>query len=47
MKEFDEALEKMLQREECKPYEVGYVSPVAVQKKGTLPLNLTFRINNK
>ncbi|WP_298036700.1 hypothetical protein [uncultured Desulfuromonas sp.] len=45
MKEFDDALEKMLQREECNPYEVGYVSPVAVREINDNSLELSWYAN--
>lgn len=43
--EFDEALAKMLKREECNPYEVGYVSPVAIRKINENSLDLSWYPN--
>jgi len=45
MKEFDEALGMMLRREECNPYEVGYVSPVAVRRINSTSLELSWYPN--
>ena len=45
MNEFDVALRKMLRREECNPYEVGYVSPVAVRKINSNSLDLSWYPN--
>lgn len=45
MEEFDEALKKMLRREECNPYEVGYVSPVAIRKINDNSLELSWYPN--
>ena len=45
MKEFDEALGKMLRGEECNPYEVGYVSQVAVRKINSSSLELSWYPN--
>lgn len=45
MGEFDEALLKMLKREECNPYEVGYVSPVAIRKINKNSLDLSWYPN--
>jgi hypothetical protein len=45
MGEFDEALAKMLKREECNPYEVGYVSPVAIRKINENSLDLSWYPN--
>ncbi|PIE40665.1 MAG: hypothetical protein CSA49_07385 [Gammaproteobacteria bacterium] len=45
IKEFDEALQKMLRREECNPYEVGYVSPVAIRKINSNSLDLSWYPN--
>ena len=45
MKEFDEALQKMLRREECNPYEVGYVSPVAIRTINSNSLDLSWYPN--
>jgi hypothetical protein len=45
MTEFDEALEKMLRKEDCNPYEVGYVSPVAVRKINSTSLELSWYPN--
>jgi len=45
MGEFDEALTKMLRREECNPYEVGYVSPVAIRKINDNSLDLSWYPN--
>lgn len=45
MEEFDEALGKMLRREECNPYEVGYVSPVAIRKVDSSSLDLSWYPN--
>lgn len=45
MKEFDEALGKMLSGKECSPYEVGYVSPVAVRKINSNSLELSWYPN--
>ncbi|MBU2869485.1 hypothetical protein [Colwellia sp. E2M01] len=42
MHEFDDALEKMIQREESNPYEVGYVSPVAIRKINNQSLELSW-----
>lgn len=45
MGEFDEALQKMLRREECNPYEVGYVSPVAIRTINSNSLDLSWYPN--
>jgi hypothetical protein len=45
IKEFDEALGKMLRREECNPYEVGYVSLVVVRKINDTSLELSWYPN--
>tara|TARA_B100001113_G_C21064105_1_gene602569 strand:+ start:264 stop:1253 length:990 start_codon:yes stop_codon:yes gene_type:complete len=45
MKEFDEAVQKMLRREECNPYEVGYVSPVAIRTINSNSLDLSWYPN--
>lgn len=45
MKEFDQALGKMLRREECNPYEVGYVSPVAIKKINSSSIELSWYPN--
>lgn len=45
MDEFDEALEMMIHREECNPYEVGYVSPVAIRKVNDRSLELSWYAN--
>lgn len=45
MKEFDEALQNMLRREECNPYEVGYVSPVAIRTINSNSLDLSWYPN--
>jgi len=45
MNEFDQALGKMLRREECNPYEVGYVSPVAIRKINESSLELSWYPN--
>ncbi|RYZ89044.1 hypothetical protein [Noviherbaspirillum suwonense] len=45
MKEFDEALEKMLRGEECSPYKVGYVSQVSVRKINNASLELSWYPN--
>jgi len=45
MGEFDEALQKMLRREECNPYEVGYVSPVAIRAINSNSLDLSWYPN--
>jgi hypothetical protein len=45
MKEFDEALQKMLRLEECNPYEVGYVSPVAIRTINSNSLDLSWYPN--
>lgn len=45
MKDFDEALAKMLRREECNPSEVGYVSPIAVKKINSSSLELSWYPN--
>jgi len=45
MGEFDEALKRMLKREECNPYEVGYVSPVAIRKINENSLDLSWYPN--
>lgn len=45
MEEFDVALKTMLRREECNPYEVGYVSPVAVRKINSNSLDLSWYAN--
>jgi len=42
MEEFDAALHRMLRREECNPYEVGYVSPVAVRAINANSLDLSW-----
>ena len=42
MEEFDEALRKMLRGEECNPYGVGYVSPVAVRTINNNSLDLSW-----
>lgn len=45
MKEFADELAKMLQGEECSPYEVGYVSPVAIRKISENYLHLSWYPN--
>lgn len=45
MEEFDEALQKMLRREECNPYGVGYVSPVAIRTRNSNSLDLSWYPN--
>ncbi|HAB90259.1 MAG TPA: hypothetical protein DCF84_06950 [Bacteroidetes bacterium] len=45
MEEFDDALHKMLSGEECNPYEVGYVSPVAVRAVNANSLDLSWYPN--
>lgn len=45
MNEFGEALQKMLRSEDCNPYEVGYVSPVAVRKINRTSLELSWYPN--
>lgn len=45
MKEFDEALDRMLRGEECNPYEVGCVSPVAVKSVNGASLELSWYPN--
>ncbi len=45
MEEFDESLGKMLLGEECNPYEVGYVSPVAVRRINKNSLDLSWYPN--
>ena len=45
MEEFDKALKKMLRGEECNPYEVGFVSPVAIRKINTHSLDLSWYPN--
>lgn len=45
MKEYEEAMTKMLRGEECNPYEVGYVSPVAVRKINDNSLDLSWYAN--
>ncbi len=45
MEAFDEALGKMLRREDCNPYEVGYVSPVAIRKINCNSLELSWYPN--
>lgn len=45
MKEFDEALGKMLRGEECNPYKVGYVSRVAVKKINNTSIELSWYPN--
>ncbi|MES1982891.1 MAG: hypothetical protein V4443_10495 [Pseudomonadota bacterium] len=45
MEEFDKALKKMLRREECNPYEVGYVSPVAIRKINDNSMELSWYPN--
>lgn len=45
MDEFDETLKKMLRQEECNPYEVGYVSPVAIRKINDNSLELSWYPN--
>tara|TARA_R110001599_G_scaffold353714_1_gene595751 strand:- start:42 stop:527 length:486 start_codon:yes stop_codon:yes gene_type:complete len=45
IEEFDEALQKMLRREECNPYEVGYVSPVAIRTINGNSLDLSWYPN--
>ena len=42
MHEFDDVLEKMIQREESNPYEVGYVSRVAIRKINNQSLDLSW-----
>ena len=45
IEEFNESLEKMLRRDECNPYEVGYVSPVAIRKINDNSLELSWYPN--
>lgn len=45
MEEYEEALGKMLRGEECNPYEVGYVSPVAIRKINNNSLDLSWYAN--
>jgi hypothetical protein len=45
MEEFNQALGKMLRRENCNPYEVGYVSPVAIRKINGSSLELSWYPN--
>lgn len=45
MGEFDEALMKMLKREECNPYEVGYVSSVVLRKINENSLDISWYPN--
>jgi len=45
MEEFDNELEKMIQGEECSPYEVGYVSPVAIRKINDQLMELSWYAN--
>ena len=45
MKEYGEALKKMLHGEDCNPYEVGYVSPVAIRKIYDTSLELSWYAN--
>lgn len=45
MEEFSEALDKMLRGAECNPYEVGYVSPVAVRKINGASIELSWYPN--
>lgn len=45
MAEFDEALQKMLRGESCNPYEVGYVSPVAIRTVNSNSLDLSWYPN--
>lgn len=45
MHEFDDALEKMIQRKESNPYEVGYVSPVAIRRINNQSLDLSWYAN--
>lgn len=45
MGEFDEALGKILRGEECNPYEVGFVSPVAVRTINKNSLDLSWYPN--
>lgn len=45
MGEYEEALLRMLRGEECNPYEVGFVSPVAVRKINEHSLDLSWYAN--
>lgn len=45
IEEFNESLAKMLRRDECNPYEVGYVSPVAIRKINDNSLELSWYPN--
>lgn len=45
MEEFDNALGKMLRGEECNPYEIGYVSPVAVRTINSNSIDLSWYPN--
>lgn len=45
IEEFDKALGKMLRGEECNPYEIGYVCPVAVRTINNNSLDLSWYPN--
>ena len=45
MEEYDDALNRMLRGQECNPYEVGFVSPVAVRKINENSLELSWYAN--
>lgn len=45
MAEFDDALRKMFHGEACNPYEVGYVSPVAIRRINSNSLDLSWYPN--
>lgn len=45
MAEFDDALQKMFHGEACNPYEVGYVSPVAIRRINSNSLDLSWYPN--
>jgi hypothetical protein len=45
MEEFAKELDKMLRGQECNPYEVGYVSPVAVRKVNKESIDLSWYPN--
>lgn len=45
MEGFDEALQKMLRQEKCNPYEVGYVSPVAIRTINSNSIDLSWYPN--
>jgi len=47
MAEFADSMERMIQREECSPYEVGYISPVAVRQINEETLELSWYPNTR